>query len=555
MTQATSAGVAFLVPIAGPELDPIELTPKDGGLTLGRHEQCELRLPPEAEKVSRFHARFMFDDRTWRIADLNSRWGTYVNGVKLAPGPDVPLNEGDLVRITPWTFSFSSVARPRGLQSTDDTGQTLVRQVSPETTRLADDTLALLLETASSIHAAQSEQQLAELVIDAALRGTGLRNAVLLRPLDAAGRVEIIASRFSNGAKEAPVTFSRSLIAAASQGHVAEISADSQPQSISQSIVQMKISAALCVPLLLGGGGDHGAATVAAYLYLDSRGTPSQPLRPSASAFCVALGRIASLALANLKRVDMERRQAAIEAELSAAAAAQKWIFPRRETRCGTFVCIGESRAGRYVGGDFFDIIDLGAGKLAVAVGDVSGKGIAASVLMTATQGYLHAALREHMEPGRAVSDVNRFVHPRRPESKFVTMWVGIFDAKAGTLRYVDAGHSYAVMKAGDGTFTPLDAGGGLPIGITPDGEYPSETVPLAPGGCAVIVSDGIIEQFGAASNPDGSKQQFEMASVRRSLSTRTAGPDEVADLFAAVIEHAGTDNLADDATAVLVRW
>ena len=212
---------------------------------------------------------------------------------------------------------------------------------------------------------------------------------------------------------------------------------------------------------------------------------------------------------------------------------------------------------GQYVGGDFFDIIDLGEGRLAVAVGDVSGKGVAASVLMTATQGFLHASLKESGDPGKAVTSVNRFVNPRRPENKFVTMWVGVFDMKNQSLSYVDAGHSYATIKNPDGSFTALDSGGGLPIGITEDGVYAAETVPLAPGGITMIVSDGIIEEFGMVQQPDGSieKAQFHMNGVRRSMSASGADDDYVANLFADLIAHAGTDHLSDDATAVLVRW
>ncbi|HEY8665823.1 MAG TPA: PP2C family protein-serine/threonine phosphatase, partial [Tepidisphaeraceae bacterium] len=271
-------------------------------------------------------------------------------------------------------------------------------------------------------------------------------------------------------------------------------------------------------------------------------------LRPNAAAFCLALGRMASLALANLKRIDIERRQALIEAELSAAAAAQRWILPRREARIGVFSYLGESRPGQYVGGDFFDVIPLGENKIAVALGDVSGKGIPASVLMTASQGFLHAALLEHGRPDRAVTNLNRFVNPRRPENKFITLWVGVFDAAAGTLSYVDAGHGYGIMLREDGTFEPLAGGEGLPIGVDADSIYQATTVPLPAGGAALIVSDGIIEQPGAGNTP-----AFEMEGVRRAISL--PAPDRVAALFDAVIAHAATDKLSDDATAVMVRW
>ncbi|MGH7179024.1 MAG: SpoIIE family protein phosphatase [Tepidisphaeraceae bacterium] len=551
---ATSNPTAWLVPIAGPTLDPLQLRVKDDGVTIGRHDQCDLCLPADAEKVSRFHARIAWREGKWRLADLNSRWGTFVNGCKVNPGPDVPLSEGDLIRITPWTFTLSPTEKKRGLQAVNDTGQTVVRSVTPERTRpLADDMLALLLEGAAAIHGANDEKQLAEMLMDAAVRGTGLQNAALLRPIDTAGQVEIIAARMPQGAPDSSTgtgVYSRSLLATASAGNVAEIStlASGGNEDVAHSIVQMKINSAICVPLMLG-------PVVAAYLYLDSRGTSLQTLRPNASAFCVALGRMASLALSNLKRIDMEKRESAIRADLAAAAAAQKWIMPKRTSAYGRFACIGESRPGQYVGGDFFDILDLGADRLAVAVGDVSGKGVSASVLMTATQGFLHASLKEHGSPDRAVSDLNRFVHPRRPENRFVTMWVGVIDLDAGRLKYIDAGHSYAILRRADGTFEQLDKGGGLPIGLETDMAYQLETVSIAPGDRLVVVSDGIIEQYGFVPNPDGgtSREHFEMSGVKDALAK--SGDDEVAALFDAVVTHAGTTQLSDDATAVLVRW
>jgi serine phosphatase RsbU (regulator of sigma subunit) len=563
---------AFLVPISGPPLEMIELhadRAATNGLTIGRHTNCDLLLP-DPDKVSRSHARFNLDQGStvsqWRLTDLNSRWGTFLNGIRVQPGQQMPLSEGDLIRITPWTFSFTSQARRGGLLASDDTGQTVVRTMSlgsedRSPRGLHDEMLGLLLESAAAIHSASDEKQLAELVIDAAVRGTGLNNAALLRPLDAQGHLEVIASRFAPVASQhQPPTFSRSLINAAAQGQVAELSGVggiSSDGDIGQSIVTMKISAALCVPLMLGGA-------PAAFLYLDRREAGlAQTVRPGSSAFCAALGRMASLALANLKRIDIERRQAQFEAELRAAAVAQKWILPRRNTRVGRFQCIGESRAGRYIGGDFFDVIDLGADRLAVALGDVSGKGVAASVLMTATQGFLHAALSSSVVArslaegaARAVTAANDFVHPRKPEGKFVTLWVGVFDFPNRRLSYVDAGHSYATLgSAGDGSFTALDVGEGLPLGVEQQITYVAESVPLPESGTVLVVSDGIVEQPAAVS--EASTDRFNMPRVRESLSESLASnsSDPVAALFDAVVRYAGTDQFADDATAVLVRW
>jgi sigma-B regulation protein RsbU (phosphoserine phosphatase) len=440
-------------------------------------------------------------------------------------------------------------------------GQTRVRQVGPVATGSPrDDMLALVLETAAALHDVEDEKQLAQRLADAARRGTGLPNAAVLRPADNTGRFELLLaevkqvghgmSRRDGGGSQDEASssaYSRSLLAAAAQGGVAELTAGGDAPA-SHSIAQLGISAALCVPLMLGD-------SPAAFLYLDARGTVPVPMRAGATEFCVALGRIASLALANLKRIDIERRQALMETELEAAAIAQRWVMPRRVSQVGPFRITGESRPGQYVGGDFFDVIDVGGGRVGVAIADVAGKGVSASVLMTATQGFLHAALSEHGEPGRAVEAVNKFVCPRREGSRFVTMWVGVFDPGAGTLRYVDAGHSYGMLRdERTGQTTALDNGRGLPVGLEEDATYEPETVPIPQAGSVILVSDGIVEQSIAGAAAGAAGAAFEMAGVRTAL--ERAGPaDPIGSLFAAVVEHAGNEHLSDDATAVLTQW
>jgi phosphoserine phosphatase RsbU/P len=559
MSAADSAKPsAWLIPLpGGPQIEPLEIKPAAGGSVLGRHDHCALRLPADADQVSRQHARFSEHTGQWRIADLHSRWGTFLNGVKIPPNREMPLSHGDLLRIVPWTFSFSTRGVPRrGLQSIDDgetTAATMVRSLAADRPiqALEDDLLNLLLEAATAIHGAEDEKSLATVLMDMACRGTGSPNAAVLKALDSSGRIEVVASRTGPALHDnsAPVNFSRSLLNTASHGVLAEISATTT-DDISQSIVRMKIDAAICAPLMLG-------STVAAYLYLDSR-TGSQmlrTLRPNSSGFCLALAKIAGLAMANLKRVDIERRSAQIETELQAAMAAQRWILPRGITEAGPFVCSGASKPGEYVGGDFFDAIVLPDGRLAVALGDVSGHGIAASVLMTATQGYLHAALSQHGDLARAVNDLNKFVHPRRPETKFVTLWVGLFDAKKMTVTYVDAGHGYALLANDDRTFHKLSEGDGLPIGIMPDSQYTVAVKPLPPRGRALVISDGLVEQPQMDHNTEAAREQFQIHRVQSAIASTPPDGDAVANLFDAVCKFAGTQSLSDDATAVMVKW
>ena len=553
---AAAPASAWLVPLAGPPLPAVELRAADGTVLLGRHEQCGVRLP--SESVSRLHARLRLDDAGgWRITDLKSRWGTYLNGCRITADAEVPLAAGDLVRIAPWTFNFSAdIARGRGVQSEDDVlrMQTMVRTVNAQRpgVALAEQLLALLLESAAAMHAAADERQLADGLLDAACRGSNLPNAAVLRPADADGRVEIVASR----PPQTDVTwrFSRSLLTAAAGGSVA-VFTPAGGGDVSHSIVELKIDAAVCVPLMLG-------TAAAGFLYLDARGGGrgvSAQQWASVTAFCAALGRVASLALANLKRIDVERRAARVEAELVAAAEAQRWVLPRAPIDVGRFHCVGECRPGRHVGGDFFDVIPLRDGRLAVALGDVAGKGVAASVLMTTAHGFLHAALREHGRPDLAVSELNRFVLPRRPDDRFLTLWVGVIDPSAITLTYADAGHGYAWLLDAGGDAKPqqLSEGDNLPVGVAEDFAYAAVTIPLPASGHLLVVSDGIIEQPAATDDACASPRQFGTAGVAAVAAAaglaQAAAP--LAALFDAVIRHAGGPQLADDATCLSVRW
>lgn len=549
----------YLLTVSGPEMPPFTLDPARPAMRIGRNEQCEIALPMREDRVSRLHARFDFDGNRWRLTDLASRWGTFVNGCKIAPQSDLPLGEGDLIRISPWTFLVSSTPQREDSVQADEATPTMVRTVNDA--RLQDEQLGVLLESTAAIHAASDERGLAEQLIDAALRGTGMGNAAVLRPVDQAGRVQVVASRWASAAgtgREDTPRFSRSLLNAAATGQVAELqSTMASAGDIAQSIVAMNITAALCVPITLGSRADAPGGTIAFYLYLDSRGQHAPRPRTNAAQFCVALGRMASLAMANLKRIEIERRQAMIEADLDAAAATQRWILPPRQQSLAGIVCVGESRPGRYIGGDFFDLIELSDGRLAVALGDVAGKGVAAGVLMTATQGFLHALLREHGDVARALNAVNKFVSVRTPDERFVTAWIGVIDRAAGTLTYIDAGHGYALLHPVGVTPSDLRGGDGLPIGVDPEFNYRATSVPLPEHGRVLVVSDGIIEQTGVVQNPDGTlaHDQFGLENLRNALASAAMDADTVGDLFATLINFAGTIQLADDATAVLITW
>ncbi len=261
---------AWLVPVTGPETRTIALSCDPPGALIGRHDHCDVKLA--ADSVSRNHARVTFDGSRWRVTDLKSRWGTLVNGAKIVPEREVPLGDGDLIGINPWTFRFClarsdpSGLLDRAMQLADDSAEVASAVFNVTTDKLpslGDELLLLLLDSAATIHQAADEPALAQTLLDKACQGSGLPNAAVLKPADGAGRFVVVASRSAAGA--GPIAFSRSLLKAAEGGEVAELSSERQNVDISQSMVSLGLRSALCVPLMLG-------QTVAAFLYLDSRG-------------------------------------------------------------------------------------------------------------------------------------------------------------------------------------------------------------------------------------------------------------------------------------------
>ncbi len=526
-----------------------------GPVTIGRRSTHDLALIDE-DLVSRDHAvlvqRMVTGGIEWRIIDTQSKHGTFVNDEHLNADQEYPLVEGDRVRIAPWTFEV----RRSGDDDTTAGGTTRMMPTPAEadaasietldssaSRELARERLSLLLRCADRIHQATDVTRLAELVVDAAMSGAGFANAAMLGPMHRDGSVEVFAHRGDIVDTDQRLRVSRSLIRRAADGAPVRMGSPQEFTDTTVSVADYGIRQVVCVPLMLG-------ETPAAYLYLDNRSSDPREstIASDAAEFALGLGRIAGMAMANLRRLDLERRHAAVQAELTAAAEIQRSVLPPRGGSAPGLTYVGECRQGRLLGGDFFDVITLDDTRTALTVGDVSGKGIPAAVLMTEAQGFLHAAL-QHASPGDAVAELNRFLEPRRPEGRFVTLWVGVVDAATRRLTFVNAGHGYAFHMRGD-TVANLDEKGGLPIAIDPNATYTTHEVDLTPGDRIIVVSDGAIEQRGVHTVP-GSPDFFGVAGVQGAARAADDPGDVVRRVFDALEAHAGGSALADDATVL----
>lgn len=530
-----------------------QLIPSDRSITIGRAVPGGLTIT--GSEVSREHAEFIpvaeGRDTQWRLCDLHSRHGTTLNNVPVTPGRPCVLKPGDRIGIGQWTFQLIDLQAPLATETQTDDDRlapaTIVRIDEGAAGVPARDQLELLLTVAEALQDVSDESALAGAITQAALRGTAFTNVAMLQPLQADGTINIIGDAQNAAGAVHDMRLSRTLLREASKGEAVLLRSDSELRE-AVSILQLGITSALCVPFMRSGA-------LIGHLYLDRRGHDAsldeEQINDSVR-FAIGLARLAGISMLSLARRDLEQRQAVADAALASAAAGQARLLPR-SGEVGRVRFVGECCPGRGLSGDFYDVIPLHDGRVAISLGDVMGKGVEASVLMAVTQGFLRGAVMRFESAAEIVNALQAYVEPRS-EGRFLSLWLGIIDPARNSLEYVDAGHGYAWAISSDGQMMAMDSAGGLPIGASESEKYQQSEQQLNDQSAIVVVSDGIIEQPGK-DNSSSVRSQFGVARLQQALGAGTHDVLTPSEVLKAIRSFAGGDALADDATVLLVRW
>jgi sigma-B regulation protein RsbU (phosphoserine phosphatase) len=188
-----------------------------------------------------------------------------------------------------------------------------------------------------------------------------------------------------------------------------------------------------------------------------------------------------------------------VEREVRRAAEIQRHLLPSSDPTLSGYQVHGESVPCHAVGGDYFEYLDLSEGRCGIAVGDVSGKGFAASLLMCSFQASLVALAESGLPPREVVVQLNRVLSRRFPENRFVTLFYGVLDPARHMLTYVNAGHCPPLLLSGDADPQKL-LHTGRPVGLFEESPYTAATVSLAGGDTLICFTDGVP----SARNPGG---------------------------------------------------
>jgi serine phosphatase RsbU (regulator of sigma subunit) len=208
-------------------------------------------------------------------------------------------------------------------------------------------------------------------------------------------------------------------------------------------------------------------------------------------------------------RVREARERERIEQELQVARQIQRELLPEATPQLDGWELTTYYEPAREVGGDFYDFLEFEDGRLGHVVGDATGKGMPAALVMATTRGMLRAVVQSLGSPGEVLARVNEALVAEIPPNMFVTCLYAILDPKSGSLRYANAGHDLPYLRHHGGSDAEELRARGMPLGLMPNTRYEEKEAVLALGDNALFYSDGLVE----AHNPQ--REMFGFARLR----------------------------------------
>jgi sigma-B regulation protein RsbU (phosphoserine phosphatase) len=246
-----------------------------------------------------------------------------------------------------------------------------------------------------------------------------------------------------------------------------------------------------------------------------------------------------------------------LENELKIAHDVQSQLFPKEFPRLKTLELWGGCEPARTVSGDYYDFVALGSEHAALAIGDISGKGISAALLMAHIQSALRSQLMHQngsgkeantVTPSAILSIVNNHLYTSSPPEKYATFFLGLYDDAPGQLIYTNAGHlAPMVLRRGQVLRLP---GEGFPIGLFPGVQYDHQTFSLESGDLLVAFTDGVTETPNISGEEFGDQRLMELL-----MRYREQPLEQIAkEISTSVAVWAGNQERHDDTTVLLAR-
>jgi len=543
--------------IQPPQGESFERRVEGESVVLGRGLDCDLSIADPF--LSRRHARLVAGDSGWRIEDLGSRNGTRVNG-ELVEGLR-PVGAGDVIEISGCRIevlgggSSSSVRPERADLSPDATYfRSAAELLESQTGEIAADEdelrrwaerLSVVNEVHRDLGRPLSLPELLERTLDRVFDHLQPeRGVIYLRRED--GTFEPAAHRAKAGAGE--ILHSTSLLREVAENGLAALVFDVESDerfAEAKSMLDFGVRSLVAAPLLDAEGS-------LGMIALDSR-LPVRQFREVDMEMLVSIASAAALRIRNLALAEEAAERRRLQTELDLARRIQVALLPEDLPEPEGWSIYGGNLPSRGVSGDFYEVVERESaeGRLEVVllIADVSGKGMAASLLTASLEALLAPHVEAGLPPEEIATRASHLLYRRTPPEKYATVFLAALDPETGRVRYACAGHNPALLLRADGEVERLVATG-PPLGLLPLATYrPAETA-LEPGSVLVLYTDGFVE----AEDPDGEEYGIDrLETVCREH--RTGPPADLAEAIESDVErYARGVPIADDRTLVIAR-
>ncbi len=526
--------------------------------TIGRSARSDLCIPDAF--ASRLHAEVRQEGDSFWLQDLGSANGTRYNGA--AVKNPVPISNGGEIQIGETIMVFDDEKVSPQIHSTLianhtealDPSQTISFQSSkiPTTEFLKgqfssrNDLLGLISKVGvallGSTGLSETLSQVAELVFEAVPAD---RCVIMLRDDQLPDGMKIMVARDRGSEQQLQeVRISRTVMDEVLKNGKSVLTADAQhdPRFASQTIALQGIRSVLAVPLSVDERDIFGL------IYADSP-TWETTFSEEHLNILTTLASVASIRVENATLLEERLERERMESELALATEIQQRFQPSGPPQIEGYEFQGISFSCYEIGGDYYDFVPKPDGKLLVALGDVSGKGTAAALLMSSLHAAIHAQVAAKSTLDQTVVSVNEYLAENTPANRFVTLFAAELNPANGSLRYINAGHNPPLIGKADGTVTQLSSGG-LPLGIMTGAEYEAGELQLEPGEALVVYSDGVSEAVNLRDEEFGIDRLAEV--IKKNLRSSAAGlRDKVESALSTFTETAPAN---DDITLVIVK-
>jgi len=529
---------------------------KDGAV-IGRSLSADLQF--EESSLSRHHAKLALSDGRWKIFDLGSSNGTFVNGVMVPAG--TVLTDGDEIRLGELALQFISSPQAemffredvtlvperkpapifQNLSVEDQIEQLLPQGIEEDAGQLMVKRLRQLSEVAETLANVIEVEKIFPKALEKLMDVFPEAERACIMACEPDGsNLHALAALARPGARR-QMSVSRSLARQVTATRSAVLSADVggderfDPQ---HTLVRFGLSTVMCAPMIC-------EDTVLGLIQLDSSNPQARFSRADMALFLGIAGQTA-LAFSKAKLHEKLSAQMLFQNDLQMAARIQRSFLPKALPQIPGY-CFAESYlAARHIGGDYYDFIQISDNAVGIAVADVCGKGVAAALYMARLSSEMRFHARGCLSAGAVLRSLNRSLAGEMEIGMFVTLSLLILEQADRNLTISSAGHLPPLLRSGDGSVSELKILCNIPLGVYDDYDFGETRYTLKAGDSVLLYTDGVTEAM------DKAGRMFGVERLKQAVATGGRHPREIlAAINLAVAEHTAGHLQSDDLAMV----